>query len=72
MMGLERADKRRMDELRVEVGVKESFTRKLVRRRFKRPSQVERMGGEKLAKRPDAQKLEKGGEEDRGCDGRLR
>ena len=34
-MGVKRADKRRLDELRVEVGVKESVTKKLVRNRLK-------------------------------------
>ena len=48
-----RGSKRRMDELRVEVGVKECFKKKLVRCRLKWTKHVERMGGE-LAKRPDA------------------
>ena len=30
-MGVKRADKRRMDEMRVEVGVKEHFKKELVR-----------------------------------------
>ena len=38
-----------MDELRVEVGVKESFKKKLVRSRLKWSGQAERMGDEKLA-----------------------
>ena len=54
-----------MDELRVEVGVKDSFKKKLVRSRLKWANHVERMGDEKLAKRSDAQKVEgKGGKED--------
>ena len=32
IVGVKRADKRRLDEQRVEVGVKESFKKKLVRR----------------------------------------
>ena len=52
------ADKRRMDELRVEVGVKESFKKKLARRRKKWAGHVERMGDGKLAKRADPQKVE--------------
>ena len=47
-----------MDELRVEVGVKESFKKKLVRSWLKWAGQVDRMGDEKLAKRADAQKVE--------------
>ena len=35
-----------MDELRVEVGVKESFKKKLVRSRLKWADQMERMGNE--------------------------
>ena len=46
-----------MDELRVEVGVKESFMKKLVRSRLKWVGHVERAGDEKLAKK-DAQKME--------------
>ena len=48
-----RADKRRIDVLRVVVGVKESFKKKLVRTRLKWAGQVERMGDEKLAKRAE-------------------
>ena len=36
---------------RVEVGVKDSFKRKLVRGRLKRAGHVERVGYEKMAKR---------------------
>ena len=66
-----RADKRRMDELRLEAGVKERFKKKLVRSRLKRGGHVERMGDEKLAKEqmPRKQRV-KGGEEDQACDGR--
>ena len=38
----------------MEVGVKESFKKKLVRSRLKRAGHVERMGDEKLEKRADA------------------
>ena len=48
----------RMDELRMEVGVKESSKKKLARSRLIWAEHVERMGDEKLAKRPDALKLE--------------
>ena len=51
-------DKRRMDELRVEVGVKESFKKNLVMSRLKWVGHVERMGDEKLAKGADTQKVE--------------
>ena len=50
--------KRRIDELRVEVAVKERFKNKLVRNRLKWACQVEIMGDENLPKRADAQKLE--------------
>ena len=69
-MGVKRADKRRVDELRVEVGVKERFKKKLVRSSLTRAEHVERMGDEKLTRRTDAQKMDgDGGEEDRNCDG---
>ena len=58
IVGVKRAGKRRMDELRVEVGVKDSLKKKLVRSRLKWASQLERMGDEKLGKRSDAQKKE--------------
>ena len=54
-MGVKRADKRRMDEMRVEVEVTES-ARKLVR--GTRAAYMEGMGDNKLAKRTDAQKVE--------------
>ena len=43
-MGIKRADKRRMVELRVEVGVTESQKKKLVRSSLKWAVQVERIG----------------------------
>ena len=46
-----------MDELRVEVRVKECFPNKLVRSRLNLAGHVERMGDEKLAKRSDTQKV---------------
>ena len=55
-MGVERADKRRMDEMRVEVGGKENVKKKLVRSTW--AGHVERIGDEKLAKRADAQTVE--------------
>ena len=42
-MAVKRVDKRRMDELRVEVQVKESFKKTLVRNMFKWSAHVERM-----------------------------
>ena len=45
-----RADKGRVDELRVEVEVKESFTKKLVRNRLKWAGIVERMGDDNIGK----------------------
>ena len=50
--GVKRIDKRRMEELREEVGVKESFTKKLVRSRLKWA--VERMSWVRLTKRAGA------------------
>ena len=47
-----------MDELRVEVGVKESFKKKQVRSRLKWAGHMGRMGNEKLAKRAEAEKVE--------------
>ena len=70
--GVERADKRRMEKLRVEVGVKESFKKKLVKSRLIWTGRVERMGDGKLAKRADAQKVDgKGGDESKHCDGKT-
>ena len=45
-----------MDEMRVEVGVKECSKKKLVSRTW--AGHVEKMADEKLAKRADAQKVE--------------
>ena len=53
IVGLTRVEMRRMEELRVEVGVKE-FKEKLARSRMKWTGHVERMGDEKLVKRADA------------------
>ena len=47
-----------MDDLRVEVGVKESYKKKLVRSRLKWAGHVEIMEGEKLAKRESGEKME--------------
>ena len=57
-MGVKRADKRKMDKLRVEVEVKERFMKTLVRSRHTWVGHVETLGDEKLAKRADAQKVE--------------
>ena len=54
---MKRADKRILDELRVEVGMKERFKTKLVRSMLKWAGHEERMGVEKLAKRSEAQKV---------------
>ena len=56
-MAVKRGYKKRVDELRVEVGVKESFNKKLVRSRLTWAGHVERMGDAKLAKRTDGQKV---------------
>ena len=53
---------REMDELRVEVGVKENVKTKLVRNRLTWAGLVERIRDEKLTKRANVQKVEgKGG-----------
>ena len=52
--GVKRIDKRRMEELREEVGVRGSLRRKLVRSRLKWAGHVERMEGVRLTKRADA------------------
>ena len=58
-----------MGELKVEVGVKDSFKKTLVRSRLKWAGHVERMGDEKLAKRlPESGR--KRNEEDREHNGR--
>ena len=70
-MGVKRVDKRRIDEMGVEVCVKEGF-KKFLRSRLTRTGHVERMGDEKLAKRAHVQKMEgRGDEKDRNCDGIL-
>ena len=51
--GVKRIDKRRMEELREEVGERESLTRKLVRSWLKWAGHMERMEGERLTKRVD-------------------
>ena len=51
--GVKRIDKRIMEDLREEVVVKESRTRKLVRSRLKWDGHVERMEGTRLKKRED-------------------
>ena len=48
---VKRADKRRMEELRVTVGMNESFKKKFVRSMLIWTCHVERMGDGKLAKR---------------------
>jgi len=55
---VKRADKITMDELRVNVDVKRSFKKKLVRSRLTCGGHVERMRDEKQAKKSDAQKVE--------------
>ena len=52
--GEKRIDKRRKEEMREEVGVKESLTRKQARRRPKWTGHVKRMEGVRLTKRADA------------------
>ena len=47
-----------MEELRKEVGVRESFTRKLVRSQIKWAGHVERMEGKRLTKRVDVLRVE--------------
>ena len=63
IVGVKRADKRRRDKLRLEVGVKERFKKKSVRSSLIWASHVERMGDEKLAKRADAQAVKGKGDE---------
>ena len=64
-MGVKGADKKRKDDMRERVGVKECFKKKLTRSKLKLAGHVEGMGNEKLANRADVQKVEgKGGEED--------
>ena len=56
--GVKRIDKRRMEELRKEGGVKDSLTRKLARSQLKLAGRVERMEGERLSKRVDVFSVE--------------
>ena len=56
-MGVKRADKRRTGELSVEVGMKESFKKKLMRNRVIWTGRVEIMGDAKQAKRADTKKV---------------
>ena len=56
-VGVKRVDKRRMDDMRVEIGVKESVKKKFVRSTW--AGHEDRMGNEKLVKRADAQKDER-------------
>ena len=48
-------DKTRIDERKREIGVKGSYTKKLVRSRLKWAGHVERTCDEKLTKKSDAQ-----------------
>ncbi len=57
-MGVKRADKRIMDGMTMEVGVKESFRNKLVTNRLTWAGHVESIGDEKLA---ESRCLEGGG-----------
>ena len=52
--GVKRIDKQRNEELRGEVGVRESLMRTLVRSRLKWAGHVERMEGVRLTKRAHA------------------
>ena len=61
IVGVKRADKRRMNELRVEVGGRReevSFKKTLARSRLTWAGHVDRMGDEKLSKSADVQKVE--------------
>ena len=58
MVGVKREGRRRKDELRVEVGEKESFKKKLVRSRLKWTGHVKKMTDKKLAKSSEALKVE--------------
>ena len=63
--GVKRIDKRRMEEMRKEVGGRESLTRKLVRTRLKWAGYVEGMEGVQFSKRADALKVEGRGRRER-------
>ena len=71
-MGDKRADKGRIDELRVEDGMKKRFKKKPVRNRLISAVHVERMedGNWKREQTPRKWKGD-GGEENRNCDGGL-
>ena len=58
IVGVKRIDKRRMEKLREEVGVRGSLMRNLARSRLKWAGHVERMEGEWLTKRVDAFRVE--------------
>ena len=55
---MKRIDKRRMEELREEVGERERVTRKPMRSQLKWAGHVERMEGVRLTKRADAIRVE--------------
>ena len=59
-MGVERADKRRPDEMRVEVGLglKESFKKTLTRSSLKWAGHLEIMGDKQLTKRAASHTVE--------------
>ena len=70
-MGVKRADKRKMDEKRVEVGVKEHFTKTLVRSTW-----AGHVGINWVMKKWQREQIPRkwrgnGGGEDRHCDGKL-
>ena len=70
IVGVKRADKRRMDEGKMEAGLKDTFKTKLPKSRLTRAVRVERLGNEKGATNADTQNVErKAGEEDCNCDG---
>ena len=56
--GVKRIDKRRMEELKEEVGVREGLTTKLVRSRLKWAGHVERMERVRLTNRAEANGME--------------
>ena len=58
IVGVKRIDKRRMEKLREEVGVRGSLMRNLARSRLKWAGHEERMEGEWLTKRVDALRAE--------------
>ena len=56
--GVKQINKRRNEELKEEVGVRENLTRKLARNRLKWAGHMGRMEGERLGKRADALRVE--------------